>query len=217
MFQTLDLDVRYVMALRNPLSVARSRGKLDPLRGAPEKSSLEWLVNVVPYFREVRERPVVVVDYDILMARPEAELERMAAALNLPRTADSQAAIHAYANDFLTPTLQHSRFTNEDLDNPSVHRLTRDAYLWLHRLATGEITINNPEFWQDWTRIERALQDLAPVLRHVDRLEADLRRARRSFLGPLQGIPQSWLNVQQNWSLTRVMMKLRTAMTREAS
>src|SRR5215510_10691446 len=74
-FQALDLEVRYVMALRNPLSVARSRGKLDPLRGAPEKSSLEWLVTVVPYFREVRERPVVVVDYDIFMARPVAELE----------------------------------------------------------------------------------------------------------------------------------------------
>jgi hypothetical protein len=172
-FQTLGMDVRYVMALRNPLSVARSRAKLDPLRGVQEKSDLEWLVNIVPYFREVRERPIVVVDYDILMAHPAEELERIAAALNLPQTADSQAAIHTYANDFLTPTLQHSRFTNEDLDNLYVNRLTRDAYRWLHRLATGEITIDDPELWQDWARIERALHDLAPVLRHVDRLEAD--------------------------------------------
>ena len=54
-FHSLDLDVRYVLAVRNPLSVARSRAKLNPQRGTQEKSDLEWLVNVVPYFREVRE------------------------------------------------------------------------------------------------------------------------------------------------------------------
>src|SRR5262245_49477891 len=133
-FHSLDLDVRYVMAVRNPMSVARSRAKLNPLRGTQEKSDLEWLVNVVPYFREVRERPFVVVDYDLLMTSPVRQLERIAASLNLPVTASVQAAIHAYANDFLNPALQHSRFTDADLDNTSrVNSLTRDAYRWLYR------------------------------------------------------------------------------------
>ena len=217
-FQSLDLDVRYVMALRNPLSVARSRAKLDPLRGAQEKSDLEWLVNVVPYFREVRERPFVIVDYDLLIANPVAQLERIAATLNLPMTASTQAAIQAYADHFLNPTLQHSRFTDADLDrNPRVNSLTREAYRWLYRLATDELATDSSEFWRDWARIENALASLASVLRYLDQLEADLRHARRSLLGPLQAVPQAWLNVRQNWYFARLVTKLRTAVTREAS
>src|SRR5215470_11882242 len=42
-YHALDLDVRYVMAVRNPMSVARSRAKLNPYCGTQEQSDLEWL------------------------------------------------------------------------------------------------------------------------------------------------------------------------------
>jgi hypothetical protein len=217
-FHSLDLDVRYVMAVRNPMSVARSRAKLNPHRGTQEKSDLEWLVNVVPYFREVRERPFIVVDYDLIMADPVPQLERIATALDLPITATTKAAIQEYADQFLNPDLRHSRFTGADLDrNPYVNSLTRDAYRWLSQLASDEIAANSPEFWREWSRIENALADLAPILRYLDQLEADLRHAQRSLLGPLQVVPQTWLNVRQNWSFTRLVSKLRIAVTREAS
>jgi hypothetical protein len=217
-FQALELDVRYVMALRNPLSVAKSRAKLDPLRGVQEKSDLEWLVNVVPYFREVKERPFVVVDYDLLIAHPVAQLERIAAGLHLPKTAQMQEGIHTYAKQFLNPALQHNRFTIADLDrDPRVNSFTRDAYRLLYRLAIDELATNAQEFWQGWVRIEEALTGLAPMLRYVDQLEAELRQARRSLLGPLQAVPQAWLNVRQNWTFDRVLMKLKTAIARESS
>jgi hypothetical protein len=217
-FQALDLDVRYVMALRNPLSVARSRAKLDPLRGTQEKSDLEWLVNVVPYFREVREQPFVVVDYDLLLANPVTQLERIATELDLPKTAQMQAGVQTYAHQFLNPALQHNHFTLADLDrDPRVNGFTRDAYLLLYRLATDELSMDAQEFWQGWLRIEEALLGLASVLRYLDQLEAELRQARRSLLGPLQAVPQAWLNVRQNWTLDRVLMKLRTVVVREAS
>jgi hypothetical protein len=209
-FRSLDLDVRYVMALRNPISVARSRAKLNLQRGTQEKSDLEWLVNVVPYFRDVRERPFVVVDYDLVMANPVAQLERIATALGLPITATAKAAIQAYTDQFLNPDLRHNRFTNEDLDkNPRVNSLTREAYQWLYRLATDDLDPHSPELWQDWSRVENALANLGPVLRYLDQVEADLRRAQRSMLGPLQAVPQAWQNLRQNWSLTRLVTKLR--------
>lgn len=217
-FQALDLDVRYVIAVRNPISVARSRAKLNPHRGTQEKSDLEWLVNVVPYFREVKERPFVVVDYDLVIADPVRQLERIATALELPITATTKVAIQEYADQFLNPDLRHGRFTSEDLDrNPRVNSLTRDAYRWLYQLAAGEIATDSAEFWQDWSRIEDALASLAPILRYLDQLEAELRDAQRSLLGPLQTVPQTWLNVRQNWYFARLVTKLRVAMTREAS
>ena len=192
-YRALDLDVRYVVALRNPLSVARSRGKLDPRRGVQEKSDLEWLVNVVPYFHEVSKRPFVVVDYDLVMDQSGAQLERVASALNLPLTADTEASIGTYAEEFLKPGMRHSRFGPADLDSePSVNPLVRDAYRWLYRLATDDIDADAPELWEDWERIARELAALAPILRHLDRVEADLRRARRHPAGPLQAVPDIW-------------------------
>ena len=209
-FQSLELDVRYVMVVRNPVSVARSRAQLNPRRGVQEKSDLEWLVNVVPYLRIVRERPFIVVDYDLVMADAVTQLERIATALDVPLTADATAGIQEYANEFLHANLRHYRFTEEDLiKNPQVNCLTRDAYLWLHRLATDSVEPNSPEVWHDWEQIENALSAQAPLLRYVDQLEAELRRARRSVLGPLQLIPQAWLNMRKNWNLTRVVLKLK--------
>ena len=209
-FQALDVDVRYVMAVRNPISVARSRAQLNPRRGMQEKSDLEWSVNVVPYFREVRERPFVVVDYDLVMADAVTQLERIATILELPLTATTKAGVREYAKQFLHPNLRHSHFTEEDLaNNTQVNSLTRDAYLWLYRLATDSVEPYSPEVWQEWERIEDALAVQAPFLRYVDHLEAELRRAQRSILGPLQLIPQAWLNVRKNWNLTRIVTKLK--------
>lgn len=192
-YRSLDLDVGYVVALRNPISVARSRDKLDPRRGTQEKSDLEWIVNVVPYFRHVRERPFVVVDYDGVMAAPVKELARMAAALSLPLTDSVHASIDEYANRFLRSDMRHSRFTLADIDNDAtVNVLVRRGYGLLYKLAIDELAPPSPEFWDAWASIEERTADLRPVLLHVDRVENDLRAAQRNPLGPLQLAPKVW-------------------------
>ena len=190
-YDELGLDARYVVALRNPLSVARSRKALDARRGTQEKSDLEWLVNVVPYFSLVRERPVVVVDYDLLMEDPSRELERMAAELGLPL--ESRAGIEDYCTEFLRPGMRHSRFTVEDLAaDENTNRLVREAYPRLYALAAGRTAIDDPAFWTELEEIRRQLVELSPALRHIDTVQADLRGAQRSFLGPLQALPEIW-------------------------
>ena len=192
-FADLDLDVGYVVAVRNPLSVARSRGALDSRRGLQVKSDLEWLVSVVPNFPLCRDHRVVVVDYDLMMADPNGQLERLARGLELPITDDTRAAIEVFAREFLTPGLRHSRFTDADLvRDTSISPLVRDAYRWLHRLATDTVDLHAPALWKDWERIEGAFATLAPILGYVDHLEGELRRAKASPLGPLQAIPLAW-------------------------
>jgi hypothetical protein len=209
-FHALDVDVQYVMAVRNPISVARSRAQLNPRRGVQEKSDLEWLVNVVPYFRAVRERPFVVVDYDLVMADPATQLERIATTLDLPLIPSTAAGIQEFAKQFLHANLRHHHFTEEDLiTNPRVNSLTRDAYRWLRRFATDSVEPYSPQVWHEWEQIENALSAQAPLLRYVDQLETELRRAQRSIFGPLQLIPQAWLNMRKNWNLTRIVLKLK--------
>ncbi len=192
-FRVLDMDVRYVVAIRNPLSVARSRARLDRRRGQQGKSDLEWLVTAVPYFRMLRERPLVVVDYDLVMADPVGQIERLAAALELPLTPETRAAMRTYAEQFLQPGLRHNQFTDLELArDPRVNPLTQDAYRWLHGLATDRISRRSPELWEDWERIERALAELGSVLLYIDALEGELRHAKASPLGPLQALSGIW-------------------------
>ena len=196
-FQAAQLDPSFVVAARNPLSVAQSRAKLDPLRGRQEKSDLEWLVNVVPYFREMARHPFVVVDYDLLMADPVAQLERIAERLALPLDDAVRADIRAYAESFLSDDRRHTRYGLEDLDeHAQINPLTRDAYRWLYRLASDEVGPDSAALWEDWSRIEAALAAMAPVLRHVDRLEQELR-ARR---GPLDALRSALVNMPRPWA-----------------
>jgi len=171
------IDLSFVVAARNPLSVARSRTKLDPLRGLQEKTDLEWLVNVVPYFRRMAEHRFVVVEYDLLMEDPRTQLARMAEQLSIPMDAVAQRNVEAFASEFLKPGMRHTRFTDDDLQSdPRLNPLARDAYRWLRRLATDEVAADDRELWRDWTRIEAQLAASAPLLRHVDYLESQLRR-----------------------------------------
>lgn len=192
-FERCGLEVRYVFALRNPLSVARSRARLEPQRGTQEKSDLEWLTNVVPYFERARGSDCVFVDYDNVMADPATELERMAKGLGLPVDDKVRREIAIYRDEYLKPGIRHSRFSIDDLDRaPNLNVLARDAFRWLWMLATDQITFQDPELWSDWRRIASRVDDLRPVLRHCDRIEAELRRAQMSPLGPLQAIPPLW-------------------------
>ena len=179
-------ELAFVVAARNPLSVARSRSKLDPLRGLQEKTDLEWLVNVVPYFRRLAAYRFAVVEYDLLMEDPRVQLRRMADRLAIPMDTRTEQGVEAFASEFLKPGMRHTQFAEDDLKrDPGLNPLTRDAYLWLRRLATDQVNADDPVLWEDWARIESQLDADAPMLRHVDYLEAEVRRKRGGRLGRL--------------------------------
>ena len=167
----LGAEVHYVVAIRHPLNVAGSRQKTDYFRGFQEKSDLEWLVHTVPHFRLAARHPYSVLDYDRLMAAPQAELRRTAEAHGLPATPERDAGIRAYAEDFLSDKLRHNRTPDDAAAEAQVNALTLRAYRHLHALAYGE-TAPDPTAWD---RIEAELATMAPALRHIDRLEDSLR------------------------------------------
>ena len=181
------VDPSWVVASRNPLSVSRSRRKLDRLRGIQEKSDLEWLVSVVPYFQRIAHQPCVVVDFDSLMHDPAAQLLRIAQALDLPVDDGIRDEVTAYAETFLVDGMRHTLFDPNDVASDArINPLTRDAFGWLYKLSTDEIRLDDPAFLEDWARIERSLCGQAAVLRYVDRLVAGLREAE---VRGLRGIP----------------------------
>ena len=177
--EALEQRVYYVMAVRNPVDVSASRRKLDALRGVREKCDVEWLTQVVPYYRRLFERRCVVVDYDRLLDDPQRELRRMARVLEIDVTDKVESGIREYAEEFLNPDLRHSAtgfdvFANDPQTNP----VTREGYRWLLRFASDEVEPGNAAYekWQhEWPNIEASLETMRPLLRHIDSLEDDLR------------------------------------------
>ena len=181
-------DPSFLIALRNPLAVARSRSKIDSRRGRQAASDLEWLMSIVPFLRHTRPNRLVVVDYDDLMGAPVQELTRVASQLGIENSVDHGEKVRSFVDDFLDQKLRHNRFTDEDLENsPDLSPIVQAAYRCLKQLAspTRDDRLDR-EFWSEWELIEKETQALKPILNLIDQKELDWRRAITNPLGPLQ-------------------------------
>ncbi len=155
----LEVDECYLVAIRNPLSVAAS---LFQRQGMDTVTAHRlWLVYMVPYLGAIANRRFVVADYDLLMAGPQGELERIARALEIPLDESTLAEIQRFTADFLDSNLRHNLFSEYDFE-PTLNLtpLAREAYLWLRQLATDRIAHDSSRFWEAWERSRRAVDAL---------------------------------------------------------
>ena len=155
--RSLEVDESYLLVIRNPRSVANSlirRHGMDAVT-----AHLLWLVYVVPNLSMIANRPFIVADYDLVMADPRQELERIAKGLKIPLTDTSRAGIDQFVSDFLDPNLRHSFFNVSDFElDLNLPPLTREAYLWLRSLATDQTANDSPRFWEAWERSRKAVE-----------------------------------------------------------
>jgi hypothetical protein len=159
LFRSLEIDDNYVVVVRNPLSVASSLRRRQDM-GALQ-SNLLWLLHLGPTLHRIAGKRFVVVDYDLLMAAPREQLDRVASCLNIQLNETHRAEMERFASDFLNPRLRHSLFSAKDFGSiPHVSPLSREAYHWLHRLATDKIQPDDPRFWSTWERIRSATEAL---------------------------------------------------------
>lgn len=142
----------YLLVIRNPSSVAAS---LFARQGMQlEAAQRLWLVYVVPFLSELSAKQFVVVDYDLLMSDPRAQLERMGRKLGtLQPEAMESDEVRAFAGDFLDTRLRHTVFSPEEIDaTTDVGRLTRDAYALLYGLA-ADLRAPDEAFWSEWKQV----------------------------------------------------------------
>lgn len=154
-----DLEVEdcYVVAVRNPRSVAASLVQRHGM--AALTAHLMWLVYVIPNLNRIANRRFVVADYDLVMEDPRGQLERIAQRLDFPLNEAFKAGIDQFATGFLDPDLRHSYFNSADFElDPNIPPLTREAFLWLHALASDRITNDSPRFWSAWEASHAAVQ-----------------------------------------------------------
>ena len=145
----------YVVAIRHPLSVAASLFRRQEI--TREKAERLWLAHNVPFLHELRGKPLAVVDYDLLMQEPRAQLERIARKIGLRPEDGNSPAIEHFAGEFLDERLRHTAFAPDDFDaTTGAGRLTHRAYVMLYALASDR---REPDarFWAEWEELQRRL------------------------------------------------------------
>jgi len=167
-FQKLDLVPRYVIAVRNPLSVAKSLESRNQI--STEKSCYLWLEHVVSSILETRGSKRLVVDYDRLLDKPQEELERIAKTLHL--TAVSAESLGEYRDQYLDKGLRHSRFHPKDLTkDPAVSPEVKEAFRLLSEMAAGRLLPDSANVQRAFKRYQEFLTFAAPAFGWVDKQE----------------------------------------------
>lgn len=113
-FAALELKVSYVVAFRNPKSVAHSLVKRNGFE--LEKGYFLWLEHMLLSMKYSKGTSRVFVNYDLMLQEPQTQLQRISASLGLPF--DPQGAeFLEYQHKFLERGLQHNIFTAQELSN----------------------------------------------------------------------------------------------------
>ena len=155
----LKVQECYLVVIRNPRSVAVSLSQRQGIDAGT--AHLLWLTYMIPNLSEIANRPFIVADYDLVMADPRRQLERIARGLKIPLDDTNKAGIEEFASNFLDPNLRHSFFNESDFDtSPNLRPLTREAYLWLRWLAIDRIGTDSARFWSAWESSRRAVERL---------------------------------------------------------
>ena len=172
-FDHLGIQASYVIAVRHPMSVARSLKVRDGF--SAEKSYYLWLGHIIPSILYTEGFSRVVVDYDALVDEPEKQLRRIAERLSLPAPSPADPSLEEFRNEFLAKDLRHTRFQPEDLHlDASVPVEVIEAYALLERLAQDELPIDVPDVHETFTRLDQRLRDFSPALHYMSDLEQQL-------------------------------------------
>lgn len=167
-FTQCDVDVSYVLAIRNPVSVRNSLVKRDGFDS--EKCYYIWLEHVLAGVTDPEViSSSVVVDYDRVLAQPKLELNRIAKAFSL--TVNS-SALDAYIDEFLEAGLRHSIHDENHLElDVACPPLVGDLYRSLSLAAQDALSINDDALQEMGRRGLAQIQEFAALFRLADNLD----------------------------------------------
>ncbi|WP_287810384.1 glycosyltransferase [Pseudomonas sp.] len=178
LFRELDCELGYVIALRNPLSVADSLSFRNQF--APIKSYWLWLEHTLQAVNDTAGERRLVVSYDGMLNNPVRELNRMAEALQLPSPGNE--ALKAYVEGFLDNDLRHSARTVQELRKATAELpLLEPVYTLLDECATQVLNLNSDAFEERFQPLMSEMRSFAPTLALVANAEESADIAEHRF------------------------------------
>ena len=167
-FSHCGLDVSYILAVRNPLSVAKSLAERDGIEA--EQSYLLWLGHVVISLLHSSDDERIVVDYDRLMQSPSHELNRIANSISLEI---DPVELESYETVFLDEGLRHTVYTINDLSlDATCPPIVREVYAALLDVASDKVNLNDAGLQHKIVHWSGEFERLRSPLIFIDRILA---------------------------------------------
>jgi hypothetical protein len=164
-FNQLNAQVSYVIACRNPLSVAQSLNKRDGFD--LEKGYLLWIEHTLRSLTGTVGMTRLVVDYDRLMDDPITELQNISRFLNVKFDANTPSVID-FKHNFLESSLCHNRYLKRDLQESILAPDdAKDLYEILFKLSENSISLDSPQPIEKIQEIKARLQKNYSLLRYL--------------------------------------------------
>ena len=158
----LNVKSSYLIALRNPKSVAHSLARRDGFELT--KGYYLWLEYMLDSLRYTREENFVFVDYDALMIDPSAQLQRIADNFQLTFESYSDQYIQ-YKSEYLDEKLRHTSYHLKDISSdPSIPPIVSNLYKLLKECACEFDCITNKELDITINQFTEKLQETSPLL-----------------------------------------------------
>ncbi len=166
-FEHLQVEVSYVIAVRNPLSVAKS---LEARNQLPhEKSHYLWLGHVLPSVLLTQGTQRVLVDYDLLLDNPQQQVERMALVLGSKPDA---VRLAEFSRDFLDIRLRHTSYRPEDVfESPLIPDPVRTAVMLLAEVATDRLNLDSEEVAGAFGNLAAQMAGMSQAMDYLLRLD----------------------------------------------
>jgi hypothetical protein len=132
-FEQAGISPSYIIACRNPMSVAQSLSSRD---GFPTiQGHFLWLDYMLCSLEQSSIAPRILVSYDNLLENPGRELARISSALSLAFDMQSENFLE-YNTKFLSHSLRSTNFTTQDLlASNTAPSIIKDAYSLLNDLS----------------------------------------------------------------------------------
>jgi hypothetical protein len=189
-------DIRYLIPVRHPLSIARSLGKRDGM--GKEYACLLWLAHVLPAFPVPDDNVSLVTDYDHLMENPDREMGRIASRFGLDIDPEEMTD---YRENFLSPQLRHTNFTFSDLENdPELHPLIGQVYRELLEFASDRKGLGDQDSVEMFKRWNNDYAALSPLLRLIERTR--LEQDHQAILLDNAVTELRWRDSSISWKVT---------------
>ena len=192
---------KYLLAIRHPLSVARSLSKRNGID--KEYACLLWLSHVLPILNAPADASIVV-DYDFLMEDPEREIGRIADRFKMK--VDPGEMVD-YREKFLTPELRHAHYSLSDLESDSdIHPLVSEVYRQALQFGTDRKSLGDSGISALFKRWREEFSALTPLLDIIERTtfeRNDLGYSLRYATNELH-----WMDASASWRFTKPLRSL---------
>ena len=174
-FDRADVEISYVIMLRNPLSVAQSllqRNDIDPTLAL-----WLWYEHTLLALRDTAHERRVLVEFEELLRNPASVLDSVARVLRYDRI--DQVRLDEYVSSFLDESLNHNRYARDELRACSfVPGAIADFYDFL---VMQRWSVDEARFDEECGRFWRFYEDMRPTLGLVHRQWKERRELYREL------------------------------------